>query len=128
MELVFPLALGMTLADDRGETEAKLIAASLGGDQAAFAALVRRHQSRVFLLAGRYTLLEQTALASFLPLCLDRGVKVVVGGPYNSGILAGGTTYNYRPAPPEIIHRVTKLRAAWLTRCTSITTAGISAQ
>ena len=44
----------MTLADDRGEAEAKLIAASLGGDQAAFAALVRRHQSRVFLLAGRF--------------------------------------------------------------------------
>lgn len=54
MELVFPLASGMTLADDRGEAEARLIAASLGGDQAAFAALVRRHQSRVFLLAGRF--------------------------------------------------------------------------
>jgi len=45
--------MGMTLADDR-EAEAKLIAASLGGDQAAFAALLRRHQSRVFLLAGRF--------------------------------------------------------------------------
>jgi len=44
----------MTLADDRGEAEAKLIADSREGDQAAFAALVRRHQSRVFLLAGRF--------------------------------------------------------------------------
>lgn len=44
----------MTLADDRGEAEARLIAGSRDGDQAAFAALVRRHQSRVFLLAGRF--------------------------------------------------------------------------
>jgi len=54
VELVFPLAMGMTLADDRDAAEAKLIARSRGGDQAAFAALVRRHQSRVFLLAGRF--------------------------------------------------------------------------
>ena len=54
MELVLPSAWGMTLADDRGEAEAELITASLGGDQSAFAALVRRHQSRVFLLAGRF--------------------------------------------------------------------------
>ena len=42
----------------------------------------------IVLLAGRYTLLEQQALESFLPLCVRRGVAVVVGGPYNSGILA----------------------------------------
>ena len=46
--------MGMTLADDRGAEEATLIARSRGGDEAAFAALVRRHQSRVFLLAGRF--------------------------------------------------------------------------
>ncbi len=58
-----------------------------------------------FLLAGRYSLLEQTALESFLPMCARRGIGVIVGGPYNSGILATGarrdTTYNYRPAPPS---------------------------
>jgi D-threo-aldose 1-dehydrogenase len=57
----------------------------------------------VFLLAGRYTLLEQEALATLLPACVSRGIGVVVGGPYNSGILATGpipgALYNYAPAP-----------------------------
>ncbi len=65
------------------------------------------------LLAGRYTLLEQEALESFLPLCQRRGVGVVIGGPYNSGILATGAvegaTYNYRPAPPHILARVRRI-------------------
>jgi len=66
----------------------------------------------VVLLAGRYTLLEQQSLDSFLPLCARRGVRVIVGGPYNSGILAtgvgkpGGAHYNYTAAGPEIIARV----------------------
>jgi D-threo-aldose 1-dehydrogenase len=64
------------------------------------------------LLAGRYTLLEQDALETFLPLCERRGVKIVLGGPYNSGILAKGVRaggelhYNYEPAPPAIVARV----------------------
>jgi len=68
-----------------------------------------------FLLAGRYTLLEQGALESFLPLCERRGLFVVIGGPFNSGILAtgavDGATYNYRPAPPEILARVARIEA-----------------
>ena len=44
----------------------------------------------LFMLAGRYTLLEQDALTSFLPLCQEKGFGVVVGGPFNSGILATG--------------------------------------
>ena len=68
-----------------------------------------------FLLAGRYTLLEQEALTSFLPLCERRGLFVVIGGPFNSGILATGAvegaTYNYRPAPPEIRARVARIEA-----------------
>jgi D-threo-aldose 1-dehydrogenase len=67
----------------------------------------------VFLLAGRYSLLEQGALASFLPLCARRGIGVVVGGPFNSGILATGAvpgaTYDYRPAPPAVRARVQAL-------------------
>jgi D-threo-aldose 1-dehydrogenase len=66
-----------------------------------------------FLLAGRYSLLEQTALDSFLPLCARRGIGVIVGGPYNSGILASGArsgaTYNYAPAPPAVLERVRTL-------------------
>jgi D-threo-aldose 1-dehydrogenase len=66
----------------------------------------------IVLLAGRYTLLEQDALDSFLPLCVLRGVAVVVGGPYNSGVLARGESaqgtghYDYSPAPSAIIARV----------------------
>jgi D-threo-aldose 1-dehydrogenase len=66
-----------------------------------------------FLLAGRYTLLEQEPLASFLPLCLERGIGVVVGGPYNSGILASGATgdarYNYARAREPVLARVRAL-------------------
>ncbi len=69
----------------------------------------------VVLLAGRYTLLEQTALDSFLPLCLARKVKVLAGGPFNSGILSGGDTYNYAPAPQDVRDRVAHLR----TICTN---------
>ena len=69
----------------------------------------------LFLLAGRYTLLEQEALASFLPLCLARGIGIVVGGPFNSGILATGPKpgafYNYEPAPPHILERVARIEA-----------------
>ena len=64
----------------------------------------------LFLLAGRYTLLEQKALDSFLPLCEARGIGIITGGPYNSGILATGAKpgsfYNYDPAPQGIIDRV----------------------
>ncbi len=63
------------------------------------------------LLAGRYTLLEQTALDSFLPLCARRGVSVMAGGPFNSGILSGGTAYNYAPAPDDVVTRVAALRS-----------------
>jgi D-threo-aldose 1-dehydrogenase len=66
-----------------------------------------------FLLAGRYTLLEQEALESFLPLCVKRDVGIILGGPYNSGILATGAIdgayYNYEPAPPEILDRVRRI-------------------
>ena len=60
----------------------------------------------VFLLAGRYTLLEQTALAPFMTTCAQRGGSVVVGGPFNSGILVGGATFNYAKAPEAIVARV----------------------
>ena len=50
-------------------------------------ALAKRGDFDLFLLAGRYTLLEQEALTSFLPLCTERGIGIVLGGPYNSGIL-----------------------------------------
>ena len=68
-----------------------------------------------FLLAGRYTLLDQELLDRLLPLCEQRGISLVIGGPYNSGILATGAvpgaTYNYRPATPPILDKVAKIQA-----------------
>jgi D-threo-aldose 1-dehydrogenase len=64
----------------------------------------------VFLLAGRYTLLEQTPLDDLLPQCLRSGISVVIGAPFNTGILAGRDTWNYRPAPPEIARRVKMIK------------------
>ena len=67
-----------------------------------------------FLLAGRYTLLEQRALAEFLPYCDANGISVIAGGPYNSGILASdlgdAASYNYRAAPPEMLDRARAIK------------------
>lgn len=72
--------------------------------------MAERGDFDMFLLAGRYTLLEQEALESFLPLCEAQGTGVVIGGPYNSGILATGPKqgahYNYEPAPQDVLARV----------------------
>lgn len=77
--------------------------------------LARRGDFDLFLLAGRYTLLEQAALDSFLPLCTERNIGIVLGGPYNSGILARGPSddaqYNYSNAPKEVIDRVRRIHA-----------------
>ncbi|MEO0945509.1 MAG: aldo/keto reductase, partial [Pseudomonadota bacterium] len=62
----------------------------------------------VFLLAGRYTLLEQTALDELFPACRAAGTTIICGGPFNSGILVGRDTWNYAKAPEEV---VTKARA-----------------
>ena len=62
---------------------------------------LRQSDPDIFLLAGRYTLMETTPLAGFFPLCARRGAHVVLGGPFNSGFLAGGEHYDYRPATPE---------------------------
>ena len=65
------------------------------------------------LLAGRYTLLDQSALSEFLPLCQEKGIGVILGGPYNSGILASDlsdeATYQYVKAPPEILERARRI-------------------
>lgn len=69
-----------------------------------------------FLLAGRYTLLAQDGLDDLLPLCVERGIGLVVGGVFNSGILASGTAveapmHDYGPAAPAVIDRVRQLEA-----------------
>ena len=77
--------------------------------------LAERGDFDLFLLAGRYTLLEQEALESFLPLCERRGIGIVLGGPYNSGVLATGPKpgafYNYSEAPQSVLDRVGRIEA-----------------
>jgi D-threo-aldose 1-dehydrogenase len=67
------------------------------------------------LLAGRYTLLEQGGLKEFLPECVKRNVSVILGGPYNSGILTGGVkpgaTHDYAAAPANLIEKAQKIEA-----------------
>ncbi|WP_416306007.1 aldo/keto reductase [Neptunicella sp. SCSIO 80796] len=69
-----------------------------------------------FLLAGRYTLLEQGALTNLFAECLQRGISVIAGGIFNSGILASGKQhstryYNYQPAPDNVLRKVAQLQA-----------------
>ena len=72
---------------------------------------LERADPDVFLLAGRYSLLNQPALDALFPRCAERGVHVVVGGPYNSGLIAGGRTFEYQEAPPHKVAARDRLAA-----------------
>jgi D-threo-aldose 1-dehydrogenase len=67
--------------------------------------LVEQGDVDVLLLAGRYTLLDHTAGDELLPLCAERGVPVHAAGVFNSGVLVGGTTFDYATASPEVLAR-----------------------
>lgn len=100
------------LARLRDEKVVKAIGVGVNEWQVCQAALEARDFD-CFLLAGRYTLLEQEALDTFLPLCEKRSAAVVVGGGFNSGILATGARpgakYNYSPAPADIMDKVARI-------------------
>jgi len=74
---------------------------------------IERFDLDIILLAGRYTLLDHEGLSEFLPACVDRDVKICVGGPYNSGILARDlskpVTFNYEPAATHVVERAKRL-------------------
>jgi D-threo-aldose 1-dehydrogenase len=95
--------------------QGRISAVSAGMNQSKpLAELVRTGQLDCVLLAGRYTLLDQSGAAELLPLCAERGVSVIAGGVFNSGLLADpkpGATYDYVPAPPEVLDRALALRA-----------------
>ena len=77
--------------------------------------LAERGDFDCFLLAGRYTLLEQAPLDTLLPFCEQRRIALIIGGAYNTGILATGAVegayFQYAPAPPEIMQRVRRIEA-----------------
>ncbi len=63
-----------------------------------------------FLVAGRYTALDRGAADELLPLCLERGITVIAAGVFNSGVLAGGDTFDYERASPDVLASVGRLR------------------
>jgi D-threo-aldose 1-dehydrogenase len=92
---------GVTAAIGAGMNQAEMLAR-----------FVRETDLDCVLLAGRYTLLDQIGLVELLPLCLERGVAVLAGGVFNSGVLADpreGATFDYAPARPEVVERARRL-------------------
>jgi D-threo-aldose 1-dehydrogenase len=91
--------------------------------------LARQGDFDLFLLAGRYTLLEQEALESFMPLCMERGIGIVIGGAFNSGVLATGARpgafYNYGPAPQPILDRVASMEKLCSTKGVKLAEAAL---
>ena len=90
---------------------------------------VREADIDCVMLAGRYTLLEQGALNDLLPVCEQKGVSILVAGPFNSGILAtgavSGATYNYQPAPAPVMERVRRLEAVCRRHGVDLATAAL---
>ena len=100
----------------RMRDEEVIRAVGVGMNQAKMLArFAREGDFDCFLCAGRYTLVDHTALKRLLPLCEDRGISLIVGGPYNSGILAQGAVegakFDYRKAPPQIVEKVRRVEA-----------------
>jgi D-threo-aldose 1-dehydrogenase len=106
---------GAYRALDRLRSEGVIGAVGAGMNQAEMLVrFAREGNFDCFLLAGRYTLLDQVALKELLPLCVERGIAIIAAGVYNSGILADpkpGARYNYVPAPQELLERARRIRA-----------------
>jgi D-threo-aldose 1-dehydrogenase len=94
--------------------QGRIDAVSAGMNQAGMLAdLVRTGAMDAVLLAGRFTLLDQSGADELLPLCLDRGVSVIAAGVFNSGLLADprpGAWFDYAPADPALVERALRLR------------------
>ena len=101
-------------------------------NQSAMLADFARHTDvDVLMLAGRYTLLEQSALDDLLPVCADRGVAVVAAGVFNSGLLAQPMPsptahYEYREAPGELVDRATRIAAVCKRHGTTLPAAALA--
>jgi D-threo-aldose 1-dehydrogenase len=105
---------GAYRALDRLRSDGVIGAVSAGMNQAEMLTrFAREGDFDCFLLAGRYTLLDQVALKELLPECIKRGIAIIAGGVYNSGILADpkpGAHYNYQAAPAELLERARRIR------------------
>ncbi|HTZ58330.1 MAG TPA: aldo/keto reductase [Acidobacteriaceae bacterium] len=100
----------------RLRSEGVVRAIGVGMNQAEMLArFAREGDFDCLLLAGRYTLMDHSGLSELLPICERKGISVIIGGPYNSGILATGArfgaTYNYVEAPPALLEKVAAIEA-----------------
>jgi len=106
---------GAYRALDRLRSEGTIAAVGAGMNQGEMLArFARDAEFDCFLLAGRYTLLDQTGLTELRPRCQEKRIAVIAGGVYNSGILANpgpGATFNYAPAEPAVLERTRRLDA-----------------
>lgn len=104
---------GAYQALDRLRSDGVIGAVGAGMNQAEMLTLFARQANfDCFLLAGRYTLLDQIALAELLPECVERGIAIIAGGVYNSGILADpkpGSHYDYQAAPADLLERARRI-------------------
>lgn len=112
-EKVFATAMTETYrALDELRRNGDIKAFGLGVNEAQPIADAMQHgQWDAFLLAGRYTLLEQEPLHTLFPAVEKHGASIVIGGPFNSGILVGRETWNYRQAPADVMAKVKKIAA-----------------
>ena len=105
---------GAYAALDQLRSEGSIGAVGAGMDQAEMLArFAREGDFDCFLLAGRYTLLDQGGLAELLPACLERDISIIAGGVYNSGLLADprpGARFDYEPASAALVARAVHLR------------------
>jgi D-threo-aldose 1-dehydrogenase len=102
-----------TLTELRDEGVIGAIGAGMNA-AAPLARIVREADVDCVLVAGRLTLLDQSAAATLLPVCHERGVSILAAGVFNSGILADprpGAPYDYAPAPPEVVARAQRVAA-----------------
>ena len=121
---------GAYRALDRLRSEGVIKGIGLGlNDPEYMARYLRDGDFDCILMAGRYSLLEQPALAEVLPIAEEKNVGVMLGGVFNSGILAtgpiAGARYNYTPAPPEIIAKVQRIERICLSHGVPLSTAAM---
>jgi D-threo-aldose 1-dehydrogenase len=102
-----------SLADLREQGVLRAIGVGVG-DVPTLLRFAREADPDVFMLAGRYTLLDQTALPELFPLCVERGIRIVSCSVFNSGLLADprpGAAYDYAPADDAVLDRARRIRA-----------------
>jgi D-threo-aldose 1-dehydrogenase len=120
---------GAFKALDQLRSEGVIRAVGAGMNQAdMLARFIREGSFDCFLLAGRYTLMDQVALKELLPACVEHDISIIAAGVYNSGILAEptpGARYNYVPAPGPLLERARKIQAVCERHCVPMKAAAV---